>query len=153
MKTNEDIVQLASSDLSCTLCDKKYKTAPGLQKHLQTKHETIAQSSAQILPEDSRILRKRRGPDNPVTDCPPPKTMALDSSGPSTTSDVAISPPALAPPISSTISLPEQPVATTSSGTYSSSINFNLNAEPFEPYPYPRTDFPHYDIQMQNIGG
>ena len=78
--------------------------------------------------------------------------MALDSSGPFTTSDVAISPPALAPTISSTISLPEQPVATTSSGTYSSSINFNLNAEPFEPYPYPRTDFPHYNIQMPNIG-
>ena len=34
LKTNEDIIQLASTDLPCTFCE-RYKTAPGLQKHLQ----------------------------------------------------------------------------------------------------------------------
>ena len=157
IKTNEDIIQFTSTDLSCTHCDKKYKTAPGLLKHVQTKHETLAETSAQILPPDSRILRKRRGPDNSVTDCPPPKTMALESS--TSSPDIAISSPVEALQISSTASLPEQPVvakvhalATTSpsSGPSSISMNLNLNAEPFQPAPTLQTEFPHYNIQMPN---
>ena len=60
--TNQSISKLASDDLSCTLCDKKYKTAGGLQKHLQTKHEAV-QLSPQAPQPEIRILRKRRTPD------------------------------------------------------------------------------------------
>ena len=142
-KTNEDIIQLSSAtDLTCTLCDKNYKTASGLQKHVQTKHDSISKSSEPVLPVESRILRKRRGPEISEPDWPPPKTMALGCSSPPTSSEAVL--PLVEPSASSTTTV------TPSAISSSASILFNLNAEPFLPNPPPQTDFPHFNIQMPN---
>ena len=58
-KTNEDISKLTAEDLTCELCDKKYKTPGGLQKHLQTKHGSLVQNSSQTALTVTRNLRKR----------------------------------------------------------------------------------------------
>ena len=97
-KTNNDINSLAS--YNCTLCDKKYKTPAGLQRHTQTKHEAIPGDT--FPSSDTRVLRKRRCPDSSTIDYGPPlKTVALGSSVPTvaTTSEICSS------SLSSTLSL------------------------------------------------
>ena len=84
-KVNEDITKFRSDDFSCTLCERKYRTANVLQKHMQNKREHLAPSTTTTLtaPVNTRSLRKRRTPEHLDSDeDPPPKTLALGSSVP-----------------------------------------------------------------------
>ena len=52
---NREINNLATDANACTLCDKKYKTNTGLQKHINTKH------AGQSL-QSEQHTRKRKSP-------------------------------------------------------------------------------------------
>ena len=74
---NQDILRTDSAEIPCKLCDKTYKTATGLQRHIQTKHEQVTRQSDTA---DNRILRKRRIPVDSQEYSPPAKALALDIS-------------------------------------------------------------------------
>ena len=155
-KVNNEACKLTSDDLKCNHCEKKYKTATGLQKHLQTKHDSL------IFQTDERNLRKRRNPDfSELEYCPPTKTLALGSPcptavptpSPPTTVTPAMfsvaSPPQTslnllaselpAPALSSTVAPPLLLSSVTSSATrpVPIAIQLNLDAEPYFPPPWP----------------
>ena len=169
-KTNENILKMAPDDLDCKLCDKKYKTGPGLQKHVQTKHEPI-QTSEVAQPLPVRIIRKRRGNNVDIDYCPPTKTLALGGSAPAsapiTSSAVPISsttsPPLTTPSLidslhmsaittaavlasvsSSSPSVSYSIPMTSSIPTPAPTIHLNLDAAEFIP------PFPHSIIQPQH---
>ena len=84
-KVNEDITKFRSDDFSFTLCERKYRTANVLQKHMQNKREHLDPSTTTTLtaPVNTRSLRKRRTPKHLDSDeDPPPKTLAMGSSVP-----------------------------------------------------------------------
>ena len=89
-EANKAVMNIPSGDTKCNLCDKKYKTAPNLQKHIITKHETLTLQTVEKVPQ------KRIGsPISCLIDSDdyshPPKTIAYGSVVPESISYPAIS--------------------------------------------------------------
>ena len=129
-KTNDDISKLLSEELTCELCDKKYKTPGGLQKHLQSKHESVKHSSPQPSQSVPSILRKRKSSIVDVDCGPPEKTLALENSVsvPRITTTPAPVPLSVAPPSTSpqSSSFPVVPMPPPRTSTVPSSLTLTI---------------------------
>ena len=93
-----DNIKLASDDLACTLCERKYKTVTGLQKHMQSKHEAFSNDTNNPTQPLQSENRKRRMSNNPDIDyIPPAKTLGLGQSLPISTPSVLPAGPTQSP--------------------------------------------------------